>query len=249
MTPHYILIQSAYADATLSRHRLNISKHTAVPSLIFQVAKPEIRIVVNPADPYLAERLAAFESTGCHVVALPRSEWKLYGENWGLPHGRKIVSRIDDDDVIAKDFCARTRAAAPASGEWALLWPTGYVFWREQLFLLTHRGNQFVSLVTDSQNDPHQRGHWKYCKHWPTVIAGNDPGWIWVRHGAAATPTLGKYRRLPIRGIDAKRIPINLRAILRAIAPTGIAPCTYNSLEAARRFHDMQEKASASAGS
>lgn len=224
---HIMIVQSAYTDERLSKSRLEIARHTAIASLAYQSVKPVIHIAVHPDDPYLSDRLEAFRSTGCEVKPLFRSEWKLYRENWELPDGRKIVSRMDDDDVICQEYCERTRAAAPESGEWNLIWPNGYVFWRETCFLLHHPGIQFVSLVTDHDKDPHQEQHWQYHKLWPTRVVSNAVGWIWVRHGDAATSTLPRYRKVKNGGIDAKRIPINLRAILRAIADSGTASGNY----------------------
>jgi hypothetical protein len=226
--PHIMIIQAAYTDACLSSSRLEIARHTSIPSLAFQTAKPVVHIAVNPADPHLAERLAAYRGTGCEIVPLYRSEWKLYKENWQLPRGRKIVSRMDDDDVICRDYCRELRASAPESGEWNLMFPVGYVWWRNTAYRLEHPGTQFVTLVTDQQTDPHQEGHWLYHKTWQTKIVSSLPSWIWVRHGAASTSTLAKYRTKKLKGIDATRIPINLRAIQRAIEPTGLASGSYH---------------------
>jgi hypothetical protein len=227
--PHIMIIQAAYTDAGLSASRLEIARHTSVPSLAFQTVKPIIHIAVNPADPYLTDRLQAYRSTGCEVVPLYRTEWKLYKEDWELPVGRKIVSRMDDDDVICRDYCKELRAAAPESGEWNLAFPVGYVWWRNTAYRLEHMGNQFVTLVTDQQTDPHQEGHWLYHKTWQTKIVNSLPSWIWVRHGAASTSTLAKYRTKKLKGIDAHRIPINLRAIQRVIEPTGPASGSYET--------------------
>jgi hypothetical protein len=222
-----MLIQSAYTDERLSASRLEIARHTSIASLAYQTAKPSLHVTLNPADPLFNERLDLYNSTGCEVVPLLRSEWKLYKEDWNLPEGRKIVSRMDDDDVIARDYCKELQAAAPEAGEWNLVFPVGYVWWRSTAFLLEHLGIQFVTLVTDQQTDPHQEGHWKYHQNWQTKIVSSQPSWIWVRHGDASTSTLPKYRTSKLKGIDAKRIPINLRAIERAIAPTGIASGSY----------------------
>jgi hypothetical protein len=227
MIPHIMIIQSAYTDARLSERRLEISRHTSIPSLRYQSQKPVIHLAVSVHDPFLHNRLEVFGSTGCEVKPLYRDGWKLYREDWELPEGRKIVSRMDDDDVICQDYCERTRAAAPESGEWNLIWPNGYVFWRETCFLLNHPGIQFVTLVTDHEKDPHQEQHWQYHKLWPTKVVSKAVGWIWVRHGDAATSTLPRYRKVKKSGIDAKRIPINLRAILRAIADSGRASGNY----------------------
>lgn len=229
MIPHITIIQSAYTDDRLSRQRLEISRHTVVPSLAFQTRKPVVHIAVNPDDPHLQERLDLFNTSGCEVIPLMRPSWKLYKEDWELPEGRKIVSRIDDDDVWAKDYCERTVAAAPAEGEHYLSWPRGYVFWRQNIYLLDHPGIQFVTLVTDKMCDPHQEQHWQYPKTWNTIRVSRSPGWVWVRHGDAATSTLPRYRQPSkhLRGIDSTRIPINLRAIIRAIEPSGLASGNY----------------------
>lgn len=230
--PHYMLIQSAYTDAGLSARRLEITKHSCLPSLRYQSLKPVVHVVVNPADPLLAERRAVFESSGCEVQFLERDTWRLYGEDWELPHCHKIVSRMDDDDVLAAEFCAVTNAAAPAFGDCALIWPEGYVFWRSAAFSLSHPGNQFVSLAT-VDHDPHEVGHWKFCQTWPTRVVSEKPGWIWIRHGDAVTSTIGKYRQRRVNRIDSQRIPINLRAIDRAIVGSGLASGDY--AEHARR--------------
>ncbi len=225
---HIMIVQSAYTDERLSKSRLEIARHTAIASLAYQSGKPVIHIAVHPDDPHLSDRLEAFRSTGCEVKPLFRSEWKLYRENWELPDGRKIVSRMDDDDVICRDYCSEIQKAAPESGEWNLVFPVGYVFWHSTCYRLEHFGNQFVTLVTDEQTDPHQEGHWLYHKTWQTKIVSSLPSWIWVRHGDASTSTLAKYRKRKLNGIDAKRTPINLRAIERAIAPTGKASGNYH---------------------
>jgi len=226
--PHIMIIQSAYANQRLSGSRLEIARHTAIASLTFQSVKPVIHITVNPADPWLEARLDAFRSTGCEVKPLYRSEWKLYKEDWELPEGRKIVGRMDDDDVICRDYCKELREAAPATGEWNLVFPVGYTWWRNTAYQLEHMGNQFVTLVTGQMTDPHQEGHWRYHKIWQTKIVSHQPSWIWVRHGDASTSTLKRYRKQKRKGIDAARIPINLRAVQRTIEPTGKPSGTYN---------------------
>lgn len=219
-------------------------RHTCIPSLAYQTRKPVVHIAVNPSDPHTPERLELVRSTGCEVYPVYRNGWKLYCENWELPEGRKVVSRMDDDDVLAKDFCQRAYEAAPESGEWNLMWPNGYVFWRETCFLLHHPGIQFVTLVTDRNTDPHQDQHWQYHKRWPSKVVSHDVGWIWVRHGDAASSTLPRYRKVKKSGIDARRIPINLRAILRSIAESGTASGNYSEHRNQRTLkHVLKENA------
>ncbi len=222
-----MIIQASYNDSELSRRRLEIARHTSVPSLAYQTRKPIVHIATNPADPHYAARIELYQSTGCVVRVLDRPEWKLYGEDWELPDGRKIVSRMDDDDVICKEFCEATYNAAPGCGECAMIWPNGYVFWREMIFALTHPGIQFVTLATDHMKDPHQEQHWQYHKRWINKTVSHNVGWIWVRHGDAATSTLPRYRKHHVRRIDTKRIPINLRAIVRAVEESGVPSENY----------------------
>jgi len=225
--PHCIVIQSVFTDPDLSRRRLAITEHTSFPALRYQTRKPVIHLAQSPKDPHAQSRLSMYQATGCEVVPVWHDTWQLYGADYALPTGRKVVSRIDDDDVLSADFCERVYGAAPASGEVALIWPTGYTWWRSTAHLLTHPGNQFVSIVTDGNRSPHDMGHWLYHKQWPFRIVSNDVGWIWVRHGDAASSTLRRYRAVRRGGIDANRIPINLRAIDRAIEASGQASGDY----------------------
>lgn len=229
MIPYYLIIQSAYSDedAELSARRLEISRHTVIVALRFQTFKPIVHVAVCRQDPHLEERIALFQSSGCEVRPILVDRWDLYGGNWEIPEGRKIVGRIDDDDLISADYCERNLRAAPAEGEIVLIWPTGYIFWRDRAYLHHHPGNQFIAIVTDRNIHPHQEQHWMYPQLYKSKTVSRDPGWIWVRHGAASTSTLPRYRTRILNGIDSKRIPVNLRAVTRAIAPCGIASGNY----------------------
>lgn len=220
VSTHAILIQSCYQPqhAALSRYRLDLARLTVIPSLRMQTRKPVVHMAVCPDDVYLQERIEAFQTTGCELKFIHRPSWKLYRERWELPAGRKVVSRCDDDDVLSIDFCQRVFESAPAAGEWAIIWPNGHVFWRSELYKLDHPGNQFVSIVTDQDRDPHQQKHVDLFKQWQTVVAEEKAaGWIWVRHAAAVSSTLQKYRTKKIGRIDSDRFPVNLRAIERLV--------------------------------
>lgn len=224
--PHIMIIQAVYTDARLSQRRLEISEHTVKPSMAYQTRKPTIHLCQHPADPHAAARADMLRSTGCEVRQVWRDKWRLYGENYDLPAGRKVVSRCDDDDVLAVDFCERTYAAAPATGEHALIWPVGMTFFRHEAYSWRHLGNQFVSIVTDQQRSPHDMEHHKFLQ-WSHVVVSQEVGWIWVRHGSAHTPTLSRYRPQKLRRIDVTRTPVNMRAISRAIELSGRAAGTY----------------------
>jgi predicted O-methyltransferase YrrM len=227
MTPHLIIIQAVYTDHNLSARRLAISQHTSKPSLAYQTRKPVIVLSQHPDDPHAQERLQMYSETGCEVQQVWRTEWKLYGEDYELPAGRKVVSRMDDDDVIAVDFCERTYAAGvKAENGTALIWPQGMTYWRHQAYSWRYPGNQFVSIVTDKQQSPHDIQHHKFLQ-WPHVVVSEQVGWIWIRHGSAHTPTLARYRPRRLNRIDTNRTPVNMRAISRAIEPSGKAAGTY----------------------
>jgi hypothetical protein len=225
---HIMIIQSAYPPdrAELSARRLEITRHTSVVALASQRQKPTVHVAIHPEDVHGEARREAFLSTGCEVRFLERPSWRLYHEDWELPEGWKLVSRMDDDDVIARDFCEVLQATFRQQRE-ALLWPTGYVFWRQQIFLLTHRGNQFPTLSTDGNEDPHAEPHWEIPSRWPSRAVSHSPGWIWVRHADAATTTLRRYRQQQVGRIDATRFAVNLRAIHRACEATGVAAADY----------------------
>jgi predicted O-methyltransferase YrrM len=227
MTPHLIIIQAVYTDHALSARRLAISRHTSKPSLAYQTRKPVIVLSQQPDDLHAQERLQMYVETGCEVQQVWRSEWKLYGEDYELPAGRKVVSRMDDDDVIAVDFCERTYAAGcKAENGTALIWPQGMTYWRHQAYSWKYPGNQFVSIVTAENRSPHDMQHHKFL-NWPFVVVSHEVGWIWIRHGDAHTPTLEKYRPRLLKRIDTNRTPVNMRAISRAIEPSGQAAATY----------------------
>jgi predicted O-methyltransferase YrrM len=244
MIPHYIVIQSVYNDPALSARRLAITEHTARPSLAYQTRKPIVVLCQSTQDPHATARLKMIESTGCEVRQVWRDTWKLYGENYEIPAGRKVISRMDDDDVIAVDFCERTYLAAPPQGEHALIWPVGMTFWRSQAYRWEHVGNQFVSIVTEQDVTPHHMPHHKFSQQWHTITVSRETGWIWIRHGDAHTPTLGRYRPQRLRRIEVERTPVNMRAIDRAIAPSGLAAADYRQHQrqkAAKRPQTLSE--------
>jgi len=244
MIPHYIVIQSVYNDPALSARRLSITEHTAKPSLAYQSRKPIVVLCQSTVDPHATARLKMIESTGCEVRQVWRDEWKLYAEDYEIPPGRKVVSRMDDDDVIAVDFCERTYMSAPPQGEHALIWPVGMTFWRSQAYRWEHVGNQFVSIVTEQDTSPHAMPHHKFSQQWSTIVVSRETGWIWIRHGDAHTSTLSRYRPQRLRRIDVARTPVNMRAIDRAVQACGPMSSNYHehhAQRAARRPQTLSE--------
>ena len=242
---HYILIQSAHENPVLSKQRLEITQETSIRALESQTRKPIVKLLLHDRDVRRQERLEMFESTGCPVEVV-RMNWRfsIYGTDWELDSGRKVVSRMDDDDSVCREFCQTIFSCAWKTGEHAILWSTGYVFWRGHIYLLNHPGNQFPTVVTDEMKTPHDIPHFEFRKSWDCVNASNRPGWIWVRHGIALSSTKAKYRPKRIGSIDAPRFACNLRAVARAIEPTGTPSASYAEhrvMVTERRilYHDM----------
>ena len=236
MLPHHLLIQSCYPNAELSESRLNITSATSVLSLKAQTLKPALTVTVHPDDPHLERRMQAFESTGCECRFMKVQEWKLYGENYGLPEERKVVSRCDDDDFLAVDFIERVnRAAIDTDGPMAIIWPNGYVYWRSRFYFLKHPRNQFVSTVGEGQLNPHQMQHQLYIRDMRHKTVTEDPGWVWVRHSAAWTSTLSRWRAVLASRVnfDFERIPISIPRVQHAIETLGSAPSNIEGLKKA----------------
>jgi len=224
-SPHILLLMSHYTDPALSRRRLEIFQGTLAPSLSAQTRKPTLHVLLSPDDPCIAERMAALESTGCDWKPIYRNDWKLYGEDWELPEGHKVISRCDDDDVLRRNFAEVTYNCGMVARNRAIIWPNNYIYWRGTLFRWRHKGNQFVSLSTDRLVSPHYIQHSLIARRWRVVRASEDPGAIWVRHGDSESSTLKRYRK---RGASQQEIDsvydcfaVHLKDIEKAIAPSG----------------------------
>jgi len=231
-SPHILLVMSHYREADLSQRRLGIFEATLAPSLSAQTRKPLLHVVVSPDDPLAAERARAIDSTGCEWRSLPRKEWRLYGEDWELPEGHKIVSRCDDDDVLRRDFAEVTyNCGMKIPGERAIIWPNNYTYWRGKLYHWHHNGNQFVSLSTSRPVGPHYIRHSSIAGQWAIVRASMKPGAIWVRHGDSESSTLKKYRSRLASPRSVAAIPaeysVSLESIDAAIAASGIPSANY----------------------
>ena len=237
-SPHILCIMSHYTDPVLSLRRLEISRATLLPSLQAQTRKPTLHIVVSREDPHLQERLAGYAGTGCDCVVLYRDSWRLYGENWQIPEGHCIIGRVDDDDVLRSDFCAVVYHCGMVHRERAIIWPVGLVYWRGQMFRLEHKGNQYLTLSTSREIDPHHKAHAVIQREWKSVRASLEPGWIWIRHGDAETSTLAKYRKAAASPGDIAAFRLDLAAIDAAIAPSGQASADYT--EHGRRARGMR---------
>lgn len=213
---HWLLIQSAYRDEQLSSYRLEISEHTSLQALAAQTRQPKVKLAVHAFDPHKHARIAAFAAVCEHLEVLELdyaiSERSVYGVDWQLPEGRNLVSRIDDDDIISRDFCEITRLSADRCiYQFAVLdWPCGYVWHRGKLHRLRAPGNQFISVVADGGQNPHMSPHKSLHSAWPAVTVEQSRGWVWVRHRQTITDTRPKYLAQSGGKPNLRRWPVDI---------------------------------------
>lgn len=213
---HWLIVQSAYRDAQLSEYRLRISEATSIPAIAAQTRQPKVKLAVYAFDPHKQQRIDAFSAVCSHleIVELDYaiSERTVYSVDWQLPDGRNLVSRMDDDDVIARDFCEITRLSADhCVYETAVLdWPAGYVWHKGKLHRMRVPGNQFISTVADAGRNPHMRPHRSLQAAWPSVTVEQSRGWVWVRHGQTITDTRPKYLAQSGGSPNLRRWPMDI---------------------------------------
>lgn len=170
---HVIVIRSAYGpDVPLevNRQRLRITAATCVPSLAMQTCRDfSLELRVNWNDPLLDQRLESFRSTGLSVSAVGN-------------HERRVQTRMDDDDALARDFVERvqsTRNHWLEDGEnpqW-LTFPNGMVCSAQGWAPKRQVNNQFITRVSSSSVMELQHG--QVTGH---AIIDEKPAWLWVRH-------------------------------------------------------------------
>lgn len=189
---HYIQIRSAYRDPVLSRQRLELSQKTIIPCLTSQTAKDAVIVLrVRSDDPFRRKRLDAFTSTGFDVVT-----------SSDIPAGRRITTRLDDDDAVAKYFIETVRKTADRGGfadDVVLTFPNGYVWCGGKLRPWTLAENMFTSLVSDGGSIMDIK-HRALPNHFPIHHIGVARAWVWVRHDSnMSTLAVGHLKNKPLQ--------------------------------------------------
>ena len=184
--PHYILIRSAYTDTELSRQRLDLTKLTLAPCLRHQRTQYTAVVLVSPNDPHRAERMAIFEQSCPAVIFLDSPSWGA-AITAGEP---RLVTRVDDDDIIAGWMTERLqRCAQGIAVDSILYWPNGYVL-ADRPRWWSSETNQFQTLLTsslDSCETPFCEHHAHVRDRWPVVEVDAARAWCWVQHPQAKT--------------------------------------------------------------
>ena len=197
---HYILTRSAYAPSVpldANRQRLELLRHVTAASLRAQTCRDMTWLVmVDAADPLLAERKAAIQSAGLPVIFAPPgrlerssphdrpyADWKRYIK-WG---DETLTTRLDDDDALAPWAMARVRQAAEPRRRpivWTL--PVGWRTVGSEAWRISWPWAQFGTLhcprgIRRTIYDVNHTGVERLA---PLQPVSNTPAWLWVRHAS-----------------------------------------------------------------
>lgn len=194
---HFVLTRSVYdpaqCDPAMVERRLALFRAVTVPSIAAQSIEATWVLAVHRDDPFLAERVAAAESTGAPVmtVEMPSATGRVataiapYDSHWDLPDGMKLTTRLDDDDGLTADHFARLDMAVRGSpGRRAFVFPYGVRLSDARWAPYHHPRNMFCSLYTpdgDRSNVMRFR-HRRIRDQVPTVDVDAEPAWCFVRH-------------------------------------------------------------------
>lgn len=213
------MIRSAYSSVEISEARLRLSRAITIPSLMAQTRKDfEVVLRINPKDPLLSERVAAFESIGVpvHVVGgdpidptfQDQSNLAGFWRQAIEPGEWTLQTRMDDDDALAGDFVSRLRQASKTRAmhlDTVFTFPIGYVWANGQASLRNYRGNQFISLATRSRI-VYDASHNVMTNTNRVKEVDQDPAWLWVRHPDAVTIKAGREYTHLTKDIPASRL-------------------------------------------
>jgi hypothetical protein len=102
-----------------------------------------------------------------------------------LQPGPRLMTRLDDDDALARDSLARTAAAASQLRKrTVLMQPAGFRVWQGRYTSVRHFTNAMHTLYAPAGDSMtvYDYGHRKCDKVAPVRTVDMHPGWLWVRH-------------------------------------------------------------------
>jgi hypothetical protein len=183
---HYVLTRAYRGpDYPLdaNRRRVEILRHVTARSLAAQGTEWEWIVYIDPTDPLLDERMAAFQSAGVPVI--PITSVGQEPIDWSGP---VLTTRIDDDDAFAVDAFRRLHQAIPKRRT-VLMFPNGHRVNAGMVEPVTHRRNAWASLYAPAGDRIHVRhkAHGLLSMLAPVRFVDAKPAWLWVRHGDAET--------------------------------------------------------------
>ena len=229
---HYILTRSAYSPTMRLRdnqRRVDFLRGITAASLRAQTTRDLTWLVlIDPADPLLAERRAAVESAGlpCIIESAGKMEREgIHDRPWGpwseyiTWDGVTLTTRLDDDDALAPYALARVQRAAAAVPTESVVWtlPVGYRIVGRHAFHIRWPLAQFGTLQAPSGRRAtiFDVSHQLAGNLAPLQAATNDPAWLWVRHRHTRS-RLNVGRQTMLNGRTegrAKSVTPELRAI------------------------------------
>lgn len=234
---HVVLTRSAYGRPYQGRPAISLAANRARLALLMGITARAMAaqtarlwswiVLVDEADPLLAERRAAFESVGVPVRYLA---WdgglSMYRAAWadaiGLPASEPVlVTRLDDDDALAPDALERVQRAAIGSDEpgrviWML--PEGFRVFRGRYARMRHEANSWATLQVPPGDTAtvYDFGHKRATGFAPVRMVDDYPGWLFVRH----PDTISRNRGRVLHRVDdalRRLFPIDW-SLLRAVA-------------------------------
>ena len=228
---HYILTRSAYSPTMRLRdnqRRVDFLRGVTAASLRAQTTRNLTWLVlIDPADPLLAERCAAVESAGLPCIIEPAGKMEREGIH-DRPYGPwaehitwdgvTLTTRLDDDDALAPYALARVQRAAAVPTE-SVVWtlPIGYRIVGRYAFRIDWELAQFGTLQAPAgqRRTIFDVSHQLAGNLAPLRPATRDPAWLWVRHRHTRS-RLNVGRQTMINGRAegrAKHVTAELRAI------------------------------------
>lgn len=199
---HYLLTRSAYGpDVPLwqNRARLDLMRGVLCRSLAAQTERDVTWLVlIDPADPLLAERTEALESAGLPLLLRdagpmerrsvhdrPKGPWRHHID-WSQA---VMTTRIDDDDAFAPWALAlfhRNGLEREAKRGRRIVWVlgTGYRITSGRIAYRKDPVAQFSSLYAPRRDRTTimDVNHCSIARLGQVNDGSEEPGWLWLRH-------------------------------------------------------------------
>lgn len=200
------------------RERIDLFERYCAPSVAAQVEVDVSWIVyLDPASPqWLLDRIAPYAESGLLRPVLRESVGVAELREdvaAAVPHPGDLLltTNLDNDDGIARDFCARLAAVPVDLRRTALYVTNGLVLAQDGLFLLRDRHNAFCS-VREPWDEPvtsWSEYHNELHKVMPVVELGGEPGWLQVVHDGNVSNRVRGRRVSPTRHRPAFAVPLD----------------------------------------
>ena len=210
---HYVLTRAVYDPAhwtgSAAGARLEVFEASTVASVAAQTIPADVWIIAQHADDPLATIrqdivTGALKGTGTTLTTLTTSDHagtraQAADDAYRLPWtatiitlegadnggGRRLTTRLDDDDAFTPDAFGRLQhAARTVHDRRALIFPIGYRLHAGRITRVRHESNAMSTLHTppgDTAN-VYDYAHRRIAQSVPVTLLDDNPAWLWVRH-------------------------------------------------------------------